>query len=69
MPKYGRYMSWFARLVNRSRLEKRPEVCILTEEKTSMILNGERKALLCGNIVVTGIKEMKLCNECNRDFS
>ena len=70
MLKYGHYMSWFARLVNRSRSEKRPEVCtcILTEEKTSMILNGERKALLCGNIVVTGIKEMKLCNECNRDF-
>ena len=69
MPKYGRYMSWFARLVNQSRSEKGPEVCILREEKTSMILNSERKALLCGNIVVTGMKEMKLCNECNRDFS
>ena len=43
MPKYGRYMSWFARFVNRSMSEQHPEVYILTEENTSMILNGERK--------------------------
>ena len=31
------HMSWFARLVNRSMLEKRPEVRILAEENTSML--------------------------------
>ena len=33
------HMSWFARLVNRSMLEKRPEAhtCILVEENTSML--------------------------------
>ena len=53
------HMSWFARLVNRSVSKKRPGVRILAVENTSILLNGERKALLCGNIVVTGMKEMK----------
>ena len=31
------HMSWFARLVNRSMSEKRPEVRILVVENTSML--------------------------------
>ena len=53
------HTSWFARLVNRSMSEKRPEVRILVVENTSILKNGERKVPLCGNIVVTGMKEMK----------
>ena len=52
-------MSRFARLVNRSMSEKRPEVRILVVENTPMLQKGERKALLCRNIVVSGMKEMK----------
>ena len=53
------HMSWFARLVNRSVSEKRPGARILAAENTSMLWNGERKAPLGGDIVVTDMKEMK----------
>ena len=54
------HMSWFARFVNRSiMLEKPTDVRILVVENTSILKNGERKVPLCGNIVVTGMKEMK----------
>ena len=53
------HMSSFPRLVNRSMSEKCPEVRILMVENTSMLKKGERKALLCGDMVVTGMKEMK----------